>query len=209
MGRRLRIARIARICPLCPSMHVGDARHCVFECPQAAFEDIRHGFQHIFVSHGAMRLLIWYPRQKDVALCLLQLPDGISERWNSDMNIPLCSISPAGCVTGIQHTHSLSLSLSHALIWRYLRWSTMHGRFPHYVWAASPAHANCLDDWRCRFLFMYLMPTGRLAERCREDRAASYEWTAIETGQIRQDVAEQTLAGHVVYKCVCSGPFWP
>ena len=42
MGRRLRMARVARDCPLCPGMHVGDARHYVFECP--AFDDIRRGF---------------------------------------------------------------------------------------------------------------------------------------------------------------------
>ena len=42
MGRRLRMARAARVCPLCPGMHVGDERHCVFEC--LAFDDIRRGF---------------------------------------------------------------------------------------------------------------------------------------------------------------------
>ena len=55
MGRRLRMARVACVCPLCPGMHVGDERHYVFECP--AFDDIRRGFQHLFDSRGAMRLL--------------------------------------------------------------------------------------------------------------------------------------------------------
>ena len=78
MGRRLRMARVARVCPLCPGMHVGDERHYVFECP--AFDDIRRGFQHLFDdSHGAMRLLMWHPCQKDVASCLLQLLDRIDE----------------------------------------------------------------------------------------------------------------------------------
>ena len=38
------------------------------------------GFQHLFDdSHGAMRLLMWHPCQKDVASHLLQLLDGIDE----------------------------------------------------------------------------------------------------------------------------------
>ena len=78
MGRRLRMALVARVCPLCPGMHVGDERHYVFECP--AFHDIRLGFRHLFDdSHGAMRLFMWHPCQKDVASCLLQLLDGIDE----------------------------------------------------------------------------------------------------------------------------------
>ena len=57
---------------------MGDKRHYVFECH--AFDDIRRGFQHHFDdSHGAMRLLMWHPRQKDVASCLLQLLDRIDE----------------------------------------------------------------------------------------------------------------------------------
>ena len=49
-----------------------------FECP--AFHDIRHGFQQPFDdSHGAMRLLMCNPPQKDVALYLLQLHAGIIE----------------------------------------------------------------------------------------------------------------------------------
>ena len=78
MGRRLRMARIARGCPLCPGKHVGDERHCVYECP--AFDDIRLALQHLYDdSHGAMRLLAWHPRQRDVASCLLQLLDSIDE----------------------------------------------------------------------------------------------------------------------------------
>ena len=46
MGRRLRMARVARVCPLCTSIHVGDERHYVFECP--AFNDICCGFRHLF-----------------------------------------------------------------------------------------------------------------------------------------------------------------
>ena len=66
------MARVARVWPLCPGMHMGDERHCVFERP--AFDDIRRGFQHRFDdSHGAMRLLMWHPCQKDVASCWLQL----------------------------------------------------------------------------------------------------------------------------------------
>ena len=50
----------------------------VFECP--AFHDIRLGFRHLFDdSHGAMRLFMWHPCQKEVASCLLQLLDGIDE----------------------------------------------------------------------------------------------------------------------------------
>ena len=50
----------------------------VFECP--AFSDIRRGFQHLFEdSHGAMRLLMWHPCQKDVASCLLRLLNRIDE----------------------------------------------------------------------------------------------------------------------------------
>ena len=65
-------------CRLFAGIHVGDERHDVFECP--AFDDIRHGFQHLFDdSHGAMRLLMWHPCQKDVASCLLQLLDRIDE----------------------------------------------------------------------------------------------------------------------------------
>ena len=72
------MARIARVCPLCPGMHVDDERHDDSECP--AFDDIRHGFQQRFDdSHGAMRLLMWHPCQKDVASQLLQLLDGIDE----------------------------------------------------------------------------------------------------------------------------------
>ena len=78
------MARDARVCPLCPGMHVGDERHYVLECP--AFGDIRYirrGFQHLFDdSHGAMRLLMWHPCQKDlkdVASYLLQLLDRIDE----------------------------------------------------------------------------------------------------------------------------------
>ena len=75
MGRRLRMAGVARVCP---GMRVGDERHYVFECP--AFDDIRRGFQHLFDdSHGAMRLLVWHPCQKDVASCLWQLLDRIDE----------------------------------------------------------------------------------------------------------------------------------
>ena len=77
MGRRLRMARVARVCPLCPGMHLGDERYHV-ECP--AFDDIRRGFQNLVDdSHGAMRLLMWHPFQKDVASCLLQLLDRIDE----------------------------------------------------------------------------------------------------------------------------------
>ena len=72
------MARVARVCPLCPAMHVGDERHHVFECP--AFDDIRRGFQHLLDdSHGAMRLLVWHPCQKDGASRLLQLLDRIDE----------------------------------------------------------------------------------------------------------------------------------
>ena len=72
------MAWIARVCPLCPGMHVGDERHDDFECP--AIDDIRDGFQQRFDdSHGAMRLLIGHPCQKDVASCLLQLLDTIDE----------------------------------------------------------------------------------------------------------------------------------
>ena len=50
----------------------------LFECP--AFDDIRRSFQQFFDdSHGAMRLLMWHPCQKDVASCLLQLLDRIDE----------------------------------------------------------------------------------------------------------------------------------
>ena len=63
--------------PLCPGMQVGDERHSVSEC--LAFDDIRREFQHLFYdSHGAMRLLMWHPCQKDVALCLLQLLERVS-----------------------------------------------------------------------------------------------------------------------------------
>ena len=78
------MARITRKCPLCPGMHVGDERHHFFEC--LAFDDICHGFQHLsYDSHGAMHLFMWHPHQKDGALCLLQLPDGIDEilTWTS------------------------------------------------------------------------------------------------------------------------------
>ena len=44
-----------------------------------------------------MHLLWWHPQQKDIALCLLQLPDRID-----DMSIPLPPISPAGCVDRVQ-----------------------------------------------------------------------------------------------------------
>ena len=75
------MAWVARICPLCPGMYVGDERHYVFECP--ACHDIRRGFQlfqHLLDdSHGAMRLLMWHPCQKDVASCLLQLLARIDE----------------------------------------------------------------------------------------------------------------------------------
>ena len=44
------------------------------------FDDIRVGFRQLFDdSHGAMRLLMWHPCQKDVASCLLQLLDRIDE----------------------------------------------------------------------------------------------------------------------------------
>ena len=70
------MAQVALVWPLCPGMHVGDERHYVFECP--AFGDIRLGFQHLFDdSHGAMRLFVWHPYQKDDASCLLQLLDRI------------------------------------------------------------------------------------------------------------------------------------
>ena len=69
---------MARVARACPGMHVGDERHYVFERP--AFDDIHRGFQHFFDgSHGAMRLLVWHPCQKDLASCLLQLLDRIDE----------------------------------------------------------------------------------------------------------------------------------
>ena len=44
------------------------------------FDDICRGFQHLFDdNHGAMRLPMWHPCQKDVASCLLQLLDRIDE----------------------------------------------------------------------------------------------------------------------------------
>ena len=50
----------------------------LFECP--AFDDIRRAFQHLsYDSHGAMRLLMWHPCQKDVASCLPQLFDRSDE----------------------------------------------------------------------------------------------------------------------------------
>ena len=74
----LSLALSLSLSPSCPGMHVGDESHCVFECP--AFADIRRGFQSIFDdSHGAMRLFMWHPCQKDVASCLLQLLDRIDE----------------------------------------------------------------------------------------------------------------------------------
>ena len=75
MGRRLRMAQGARICPFCPDMHVGDERRHVFERP--ACDDICCGFQHLL--DDAVRLCIWHFSQKDVALCLLQLPGRIDE----------------------------------------------------------------------------------------------------------------------------------
>ena len=106
MGKRLRMARVARVCPLCPGMHVGDERHYVFECP--AFDDIRRGFQQLFGdSHGAMRLLMWHPCQKDVASCLLQLLDRIDETLTLTIHCV-----PSALLAAWTELNSLSLSLS-------------------------------------------------------------------------------------------------
>ena len=53
---------------------------CDFLLQNTTLDDIRRGFQRLFDDgHGAMRLLMWHPCQKDVACCLLQLLDRIDE----------------------------------------------------------------------------------------------------------------------------------
>ena len=70
------MAWVARVCPLCPGMHVGDGRHYQYAIECLASDDICRGFQHLFDdNHVAMRLLMWHPRQRDVASGLLQLHD--------------------------------------------------------------------------------------------------------------------------------------
>ena len=99
LARSLQVVRVCSTCSLCPGMHVGVGRHCVRECP--VFHDIRHdrGFQHVFDdSHGAMHLHVWHPRQKAVALYLLQLLGMFDEALNGTCKHFMAFMVQCACV---------------------------------------------------------------------------------------------------------------